>query len=76
MEWQNQFRLSQGIIQQDMQSLLDTLENIKNSKTYKKLKSGSGAKKSGGIQGGILKKKYEKRSVSFKDEHVPKKART
>ncbi len=28
MEWQNQYSLSQGIILQDMQSLLDTLEII------------------------------------------------
>ena len=48
--------LSQGIIPQDMRSLMDTLENIKNSGNNKKLKVGSGEKKSGGTKGGILKK--------------------
>jgi len=76
MEWQNQFSLSQGIIPQDMQSLLDTLETIENSENNKKLKVGSGEKKSGGNKGGILKSKTDKKcKVSFRDERVPKKAR-
>ena len=36
MEWQNQHSLSQGIIPQDMRSLLDTLEIIKNGKNEEK----------------------------------------
>ena len=75
MEWQNQFSLSQGIILQDMQSLLDTLKTIENSENNKMLKGGSGEKKSGGIKGGILKQD-KKHSVSFRDERIPKKART
>jgi len=54
---------------------LVTLETIENSKNDKKLKGGSGEKKSGGIKGGILKKD-KKRSVSFRDERVLKKACT
>ncbi len=39
MEWQNQYSLSQGIIPQDMQSLLDTLEIIKKGENDKKPKA-------------------------------------
>ena len=38
-EWQNQYSLSQGIIPQDMQSLLDTLESIKKGENDKKPKA-------------------------------------
>ena len=38
IEWQNQYRLSQGIILQDMQSLMDTLEIIKKANLRKSLK--------------------------------------
>ena len=38
LEWQNQYSLSQGIIQQDMQSLMVTLETIKNGENEKSLK--------------------------------------
>ena len=38
MEWQNQYSLSQGIITQDMQSLMDTLEIIKKGENEKSLK--------------------------------------
>jgi len=57
MEFQNQFTLSQGIIPQDMRSLLDTLKTIENSKNNKNLKGSTGEKKSGEIKGGILKRK-------------------
>jgi hypothetical protein len=66
---------SQGVIPQDMRSLMDTLETIKNRDLNKKLKDGSGEKKSGGNKEGNLKSTTdEKRKVSFRDEHVPKKA--
>ena len=53
-----------------------TFETIENGKNDKKPKaSGSGEKKAGEVKGGILKKDG-KRSVSFRDERVPKKART
>jgi hypothetical protein len=59
-----------------MRSLLVTLEIIENGKSNKKPKaSGSGEKKAGENKGGILKKDG-KRSVSFGEERVPKKART
>ena len=75
IEWQNQFSLSQGIILQDMRSLMDTLKTIENSDLNKKLKDGSGEKKSGGNKGGILKSKTDKkRKISFRDKRVPKKA--
>jgi len=38
-EWKNQYSLSQGIIPQDMRSLLDTLEIIKNGENDKKPKA-------------------------------------
>ena len=39
MEWKNQYSLSQGIIPQDMQSLLDTLKIIKKDENKKKPKA-------------------------------------
>ncbi len=46
IEWQDQYSLSQGIILQDMRSLLVTLEIIENGKSNKKPKaSGSGEKR-------------------------------
>jgi hypothetical protein len=77
MEWQNQYSLSQGIIPQDMQSLMDTLEIIEkgeNDKNPKANVSGE-SKKSGEIKGGISKKD-SKRSVSFREERAPTKAPT
>ena len=38
MEWQNQYSLSLGIIPQDMQCLMDTLEIIEKGETEKSLK--------------------------------------
>jgi len=43
-EWQNQFSLSQGIIPQDMQSLMDVLETIKNCNSNKKKDESNGGK--------------------------------
>jgi len=57
-EWQNQYSLSQGIIPQDMRSLLDTLEIIKkgeNDKNPKAIVSGE-SKKSEDKKGGFSKK--------------------
>ena len=57
-EWQNQYSLSQGIIPQDMQSLLDTLEIIEkgeNDKNPKAIVSGE-SKKTGEPKGGTSKK--------------------
>ena len=54
---------------------MDTLEPTENSDLNKKLKDGSGEKKSGGNKGGILKSKTDKkRKVSFRDERIPKKS--
>jgi hypothetical protein len=75
-EWQNQYSLSQGIIPQDMQSLMITLEVIKNGENEKKPKAiVSGESKKSGEKGGILKKDNT-RGISFKDERVSKKACT
>ena len=55
---------------------MDTLETIKNRDLNKKLKDGSGEKKSGGNKGGNSKRtKDDKSKVSFRDEHVPQKTR-
>ena len=77
MEWQNQYSLSQGIIPQDMQSLMDTLEIIKKSEYDKKPKASvSGENKKSGESKGGNPKKDGKRGVSFREERAPKKART
>ena len=56
MEWQNQYSLSQGIIPQDMRSLMVTLETIENGENDKKPKAiVFGEKKAGEAKGGILK---------------------
>jgi hypothetical protein len=77
MEWQNQYSLSQGIIPQDMRSLLDTLEIIEKGENDKKPRAIASAenKKSEDKKGGSSKKD-SKRSVSFREERAPKKART
>jgi hypothetical protein len=77
MEWQNQYSLSQGIIPQDMRSLLDTLELIEKGENDKKPRAIASAenKKSEDKKGGTSKKD-SKRSGSFREERAPKKART
>jgi hypothetical protein len=77
VEWQNQYSLSQGIIPQNMRSLLDTLKIIEqgeNDNNLKAIVSGE-SKKSEDKKGGSSKKDL-KRSVSFREERAPKKART
>jgi hypothetical protein len=77
MEWQNQYSLSQGIIPQDMRSLLDTLELIEKGENDKKPRAivSTENKKSEDKKGGASKKD-SKRSASFREERAPKKART
>jgi len=76
-EWQNQYSLSQGIIPQDMRSLLDTLEIIEKGENDKKPKAiASGENKKSEDKKGGTSKKDSKRSVSFREERAPKKART
>ena len=60
-DWQNQFSLSQGIIPQDMQSLLDVLQVIKNCNGNKK-KEGS----NGGKSGEKEKSKKDKKPIRVK----------
>jgi hypothetical protein len=77
MEWQNQYSLSQGIIPQDMRSLLDTLELIEKGENDKKPRAivSTENKKSEDKKGGTSKKD-SKRSSSFREERAPKRART
>ena len=58
-----------------MQSLLDTLEIIEKGENKKPKAIVSGEKKDGENKGGTLKKD-RKRSASFRDGRVPKKACT
>ena len=77
IEWQNQYSLSQGIIPQDMRSLLDTLEIIKKGENDKKPKAiVSGESKKSEDKKGGSSRKDSKRSVSFREERAPKKACT
>ncbi len=67
-EWQNQYSLSQGIILQEMQSLLDTLKIIEKGENDKKPKAiVSGESKKSEDKKGGSSKKDSKRNVSFRE---------
>jgi hypothetical protein len=68
-DWQNQLRLSQGIIPQDMRSLLDVLKVIKNCDGNKKKEGSNGGKS---MEKEKNKKDDKKRKVSFREERVPR----
>jgi hypothetical protein len=74
-EWQNQYILSQGIIPQDMRSLLETLEIIEKGENDKKPKANaSGENKKSEDKKGGSSKKDSKRSGSYWEERAQKKS--